>query len=71
MPHIAGVAGASLGFVQMATGAAASACVAFFDDGRSARSMSLTMALCAAAALLLFLVVARPAQRRREAGAAS
>ncbi len=65
MPHIAGVAGASLGFVQMATGAAASALVAWFDDGRSAHSMSLTMVLCSAAALLTYLTVARPAQRRR------
>ncbi len=65
MPHIAGVAGASLGFVQMATGAAASALVAWFDDGRSAHSMSLTMVLCCAGALLTYLVVARPAQRRR------
>ena len=65
MPHIAGVAGASLGFVQMVTGAAASALVAWFDDGRSAHSMSLTMVLCCASALLSYLAVARPAQRRR------
>ncbi len=65
MPHIAGVAGASLGFVQMAIGAAASAMVAWFDDGRSAHSMSLTMVLCCASALLTYLAVARPAQRRR------
>jgi DHA1 family bicyclomycin/chloramphenicol resistance-like MFS transporter len=65
MPHIAGVAGASLGFVQMATGSAASALVAWFDDGHSAHSMGLTMALCSAAALLTYVTVARPAQRRR------
>ena len=65
MPHIAGVAGAALGFVQMAVGAAASALVAWFDDGRSAHSMSLTMVLCCASALLTYLAVARPAQRRR------
>lgn len=65
MPHMAGVAGASLGFVQMAVGAVASALVAWFDDGRSAHSMSLTMTLCSAAALALYLGVARPAQRRR------
>ncbi len=67
MPHIAGVAGAALGFTQMGSGAAASAVVAWLDDGRSARSMSLTMLACAAAALLVYLAVARPAQRRREA----
>ncbi|MDE2119175.1 MAG: multidrug effflux MFS transporter [Betaproteobacteria bacterium] len=65
MPHIAGVAGASLGFAQMATGALASALVAWLDDGRSTRSMSLVMVMCALAALLVFVLVARPAQRRR------
>ncbi len=71
LPHMAGVAGASLGFVQMATGAAASALVAWLDDGRSAHSMSLAMALCAGGAVLVYLGVARPAQRRRLAGTAS
>ncbi len=65
MPHIAGVAGAALGFVQMAVGAAASALVAWFDDGSSAHSMSLTMVLCSGGALLAYVAVARPAQRRR------
>ncbi len=65
MPHIAGVAGASLGFAQMATGALASALVAWLDDGRGVRSMGLVMAACALGALLLFVVLAYPAQRRR------
>ena len=70
MPHIAGVAGASLGFAQMATGALASALVAWLDDGLGAWSMSLVMASCAALALLVFALVARPAQRRSDARAA-
>lgn len=67
MPHIAGVAGASLGFLQMGAGSLASAMVAWLDDGRSARSMSLTMVACSLAALLVYALLARPAQRRRQA----
>ena len=70
MPHIAGVAGASLGFAQMATGALASALVAWLDDGFGAWSMSLVMASSAALALLVYALVARPAQRRNDARAA-
>lgn len=55
MPHMAGVAGAALGFVQMAIGAIAAALVAWLNDGHSAWSMVVTMLLCASLALLIYL----------------
>jgi MFS transporter, DHA1 family, multidrug resistance protein len=46
LPQIAGAAGAAMGCIQMATGAAASGLVATLYDGRSALSMTALMALC-------------------------
>jgi DHA1 family bicyclomycin/chloramphenicol resistance-like MFS transporter len=67
LPEIAGIAGASLGFFQMAGGAAASALVAVFNDGRSPLSMTLTMAGCALGASLLYAFMVLPAERRAHA----
>jgi DHA1 family bicyclomycin/chloramphenicol resistance-like MFS transporter len=62
LPSIAGAAGAAIGCVQMAMGAAASGLVATFYDGHSALSMTALMALCSLLALTAYLLVARPAQ---------
>lgn len=62
LPQIAGAAGAVMGCVQMAMGAAVSGLVAVFQAGHSALSMTGLMALCALLALASFLWVARPAE---------
>lgn len=56
LPEIAGVAGASLGFTQMASASLASFAVAYFSDGTSAISMTTTMAACAVLALTTYLL---------------
>jgi hypothetical protein len=56
LPEIAGVAGASLGFTQMASASLASLTVAYFSDGTSAIAMTTTMAVCAALALMTYLL---------------
>jgi DHA1 family bicyclomycin/chloramphenicol resistance-like MFS transporter len=56
MPEIAGIAGASLGFLQMAGGTFASAMFAYFCDNQSAWSMTGTMMLCAALSLAIYIV---------------
>ena len=62
LPDIAGVAGASLGFVQMAFGSMASASVARFSDGRTSSSMILTMLFCSAASAATYFLAVRPAE---------
>jgi len=62
LPEIAGVAGASLGFMQMAGGALASALVSQLSDGQTALSMTATMTLCSGASLALYLFWVRPAE---------
>jgi DHA1 family bicyclomycin/chloramphenicol resistance-like MFS transporter len=62
LPQIAGAAGAAMGCIQMATGAAASGLVATLYDGRSALSMTALMALCSLLALAAYLLIARPAE---------
>jgi DHA1 family bicyclomycin/chloramphenicol resistance-like MFS transporter len=59
LPHIAGVASASLGFVQMACGSLAAALVAYGSD---ALSMAGTMTMYSALALLLYWFRIRPAR---------
>ena len=66
LPDIAGIASAVLSGVQMLAGALASAIVASLFDGRSARSMTGTMAVCAAASALLYGALVRRAERRWE-----
>lgn len=61
LPQIAGAAGAAMGCIQMAMGAAASGLVASFYDGHSALSMTALMAVCALLALASYLMLARPA----------
>lgn len=55
MPEIAGVAGASLGFLQMAGGTVASALFAQLCDDKTAWSMTGTMVLCAALSLSIYV----------------
>ncbi len=61
-PDIAGAAGAAMGSIQMAMGAAASGLVATLYDGHSALSMTASMALCSLMALAAYVFVARPAE---------
>jgi DHA1 family bicyclomycin/chloramphenicol resistance-like MFS transporter len=62
LPEIAGAAGAAMGSIQMAMGAAASGLVATLYDGHSALSMTALMALFSALALAAYLLLARPAE---------
>lgn len=62
LPQIAGAAGAVMGCIQMAMGAAVSGLVAIVHAGHSALSMTALMALCALLALASFLLIARPAE---------
>ncbi|MEH2303613.1 MAG: multidrug effflux MFS transporter [Nostoc sp.] len=64
LPEIAGVAAATVGFLQMLCGALASGLVAFFYDGRTAIAMSSLMAVFAIASFTAYLGLARPAERR-------
>ena len=64
LPKIAGAVGAAAGSIQMTAGAASSALVATFFDGRSALSMAAVMAACSLVALGAYCLLARPAERR-------
>ncbi len=64
MADIAGVASALLNALRMLGGAAASALVAFFFDGRSAISVTGVMAAFALASLLVYVLLVRPEERR-------
>lgn len=55
MPEIAGIAGASLGFLQMAGGTVASALFAQLCDNTTAWSMTATMVTCAAISLAIYV----------------
>lgn len=70
MPHIAGVAGASLGFAQMACGAASAALVAVLAPNGALLSMAATMGVFSSAALLLYLLRIRPAETAANAAGA-
>lgn len=63
VPEIAGVAAATLGFLQMLGGALASALIAFLYDGHTAIAMSGLMALFAIASFAIYTGVVRPAER--------
>lgn len=65
LPEIAGVAGASLGFVQMTAGSVASALVAWLSDGQTALSMTVTMAVCAGLALTIYIFGVVPIQMEK------
>lgn len=69
LPQIAGVAGATLGFCQMAGGSLASALVAEFGDGQTALAMTGTMLVFAVGALVLYLLVVLPAEKSHEEAA--
>jgi len=62
-PETAGVVGAAVGFLQMASGAAVSSLVALFYDGRTALSMTVLMTLCVLIAAASYLLLAYPSGR--------
>lgn len=64
LPEIAGVAAATVGFLQMSCGALASGLVALLYDGRTAIAMSSLMAVFAIASYAAYVGLARPAESR-------
>lgn len=64
VPDVAGVASALMSAGQMVTGASVSALVSTFFDGRSAYSLAVLQALCAAASIVVYRTIVRPAERR-------
>ncbi len=64
LPEIAGAVSAAAGSVQLTAGAASSGLVSVLFDGRSALSMSATMALCSLLGLGAYFLIARPAEHR-------
>jgi DHA1 family bicyclomycin/chloramphenicol resistance-like MFS transporter len=64
LPEIAGAVSAAAGSVQLTVGAVSSGLVSLLFDGRSALSMTATMALCSFMALGVYFLVARPAEHR-------
>jgi DHA1 family bicyclomycin/chloramphenicol resistance-like MFS transporter len=64
MPEIAGIASAVLSGLQMVSGAAASAVVATFFDGRSALAVTGTMAACSVGSAAVYAGLVRRAERR-------
>jgi DHA1 family bicyclomycin/chloramphenicol resistance-like MFS transporter len=66
VPAIAGAAGAVVMFLQMFAAASSSWLVSWLFDGRSARSMGVTMLAFCLLAIAAFLGVTVVADRRRE-----
>ena len=64
LPEIAGVASATVGFLQMLSGALASALVSFFYDGRTPIAMSSLMAMFAISSYLVYIGLVRSVERR-------
>jgi len=67
LPDIAGVAGATFGFVRMACGSAAAALVAGFSDGKSLSSMIFSMLLCSTASAAIYFFALRPYEKTQSA----
>jgi len=64
LPEIAGVVSATAGSVQLTAWAVSSGLVSLLFDGRSALSMTATMALSSILGLGAYCLLARPAERR-------
>lgn len=64
LPEIAGAVGATATSLQLTAGAASSGLVSVLFDGRSARSMAATMALCSLLGLGAYLLINRLAAQR-------
>jgi len=64
LPQLAGVMGATLGFLQMTGGSISSGAVAHFDDGSGAGSMAAAMTVASLLAIALYAFWVRPAERR-------
>lgn len=71
LPEVAGVASALMSAGQMVTGASVSALVSAGFDGRSAHSLTILQALCAAGSVVVYRTVVRPAERRARPPAAT
>jgi len=67
LPEIAGVVSAAAGSVQLTAWAISSGLVSLLFDGRSALSMTATMALSSLLGLGAYFLIARPAERRLRA----
>jgi len=67
LPEIAGTVSAAAGSVQLTVSAVSSALVTLLFDGRSALSMTATMALSSLLGLGAYFLIARPAERRLRA----
>ena len=67
LPEIAGVVSAAAGSVQLTAWAVSSGLVSLLFDGRSALSMTATMALSSLLGLGAYCLIARPAERRLRA----
>jgi DHA1 family bicyclomycin/chloramphenicol resistance-like MFS transporter len=63
LPKLAGVMGATIGFLQMTFGSLSAAAVAHFDDGVSAGSMAATMMVFSLLAAAIYGLWVRPAER--------
>jgi len=64
LPEIAGAVSAAAGSVQLTAAAVSSGLVSLLFDGRSALSMTATMALCSLLGLGAYFLIARPAEHR-------
>jgi DHA1 family bicyclomycin/chloramphenicol resistance-like MFS transporter len=64
LPRLAGVTGATIGFLQMTGGSLSSGAVARFDDGVSPWSMAVTMAVFSIAGAAIYGLLVRPAEIR-------
>lgn len=71
VPEVAGVASALMSAGQMVTGASVSALVSMFFDGRSAHSLAVSQAVCAALSIVVYRTIVRPAEADAEANAAA
>jgi len=63
LPRLAGVMGATIGFLQMTSGSLSSGAVARFDDGVTPWSMAATMMVFSLAAAAIYGLLVRPAER--------
>lgn len=71
LPEIAGAASAALSAARMGFGSLISGVVAYFFDGHSALSMTVTMVVCSCVALWLYLSIIPAAERRMRADGSS
>ena len=64
LPQLAGVMGATCGFLQMTGGSLSAGSVAHFDDGHGPASMAGTMVVASLVAIAVYALWVRPAEKR-------